>query len=122
MDETGTSLYYHPGLLTGGRLEHDCSPERGVGYYAEVLLCLGPFCKRPLEATLRGVTHREGDPSPELLKASALPVLKRSERQIKILGFSLSLSRSLSSTLNHRNMFIAELCRVFKATWEKGGN
>ncbi len=77
VDETGTSLYYHPGLLLGGKLDHDCSPLRGVGYYLEVLLCLGPFCKNPIDATLRGVTNKAGDASPDLLKASALPILKR---------------------------------------------
>lgn len=58
-------------------MEHDCSLERGVGYFLEALLCLGPFCKNPLDATLRGVTNNRLDASPDLLRHSGLPVLKR---------------------------------------------
>lgn len=59
----GTSLYYQPGLLYGGSLEHDCSPSRGIGYYLESLLCLAPFMKHPLKIVLRGVTNDQVDPS-----------------------------------------------------------
>ena len=66
-----------PGILIGGKVEHDCSPERGVGYYLEMLMSLGAFCKNPLNVTLRGVTNNALDPSPDLLKQASLPVLKR---------------------------------------------
>lgn len=59
----GTTLYYQPGLLYGGSLEHDCSPSRGIGYYLESLLCLAPFMKHPLKIVLRGVTNDQVDPS-----------------------------------------------------------
>lgn len=75
VNETGTTLNYSPGLLIGGKIEHDCSLERGIGYYLEPLLALAPFCKNPLNITLRGVTNTDTDPSPDLLKQSALPVL-----------------------------------------------
>ena len=75
VNETGTSLTYSPGLLTGGKVEHDCSLERGIGYYLEPLLALAPFCKNPLNVVLRGVTNNDLDPSPDLLKQNALPVL-----------------------------------------------
>ncbi len=75
VNETGTTLNYSPGLLIGGKVEHDCSLERGIGYYLEPLLTLAPFCKHPLKVTLRGVTNNDVDPSPDLLKQSALPVL-----------------------------------------------
>lgn len=55
--DTGTSLYYSPGLLTGGEIEHDCSLERGIGYYLEFLMALAPFCKNPLSIKLKGVTN-----------------------------------------------------------------
>merc|ERR1712179_705735 len=77
VSETGTSLSYRPGILTGGKIEHDCCPERGVGYYLEVLLMIGFYCKNPLHVILRGVTNNQQDPSPELLKFSALAVLKK---------------------------------------------
>lgn len=59
VNETGTSLYYQPGLLSGGTIEHECCKLRGLGYYLEVLMGLGPFCKKPLSIVLRGVTNNE---------------------------------------------------------------
>uniref|UniRef100_A0A8D2E0Y4 RNA terminal phosphate cyclase like 1 n=1 Tax=Sciurus vulgaris TaxID=55149 RepID=A0A8D2E0Y4_SCIVU len=63
INQTGTTLYYQPGLLYGGSLEHDCSVLRGIGYYLEGLLCLAPFMKHPLKIVLRGVTNDQVDPS-----------------------------------------------------------
>uniref|UniRef100_A0A5F9CXP4 RNA terminal phosphate cyclase like 1 n=1 Tax=Oryctolagus cuniculus TaxID=9986 RepID=A0A5F9CXP4_RABIT len=63
INQTGTTLYYQPGLLYGGSLEHDCSVLRGIGYYLESLLCLAPFMKHPLKIILRGVTNDQVDPS-----------------------------------------------------------
>lgn len=57
LGETGTSLYYNPGLLAGGEVEHDCGLERGIGYYLEAVMALAPFCKSPLSLKLRGVTN-----------------------------------------------------------------
>lgn len=76
VSETGTTLFYQPGLLIGGKLEHDCNPDRGIGYYLEPLMYLGPFCKHPLNVTLKGVTNNQTDPSPDLLRGSNMPVLK----------------------------------------------
>jgi RNA 3'-terminal phosphate cyclase-like protein len=77
VSETGTTLFYQPGLLTGGKIEHDCSLERGIGYFLEPLMSLAPFCKNPVHAVLRGVTNNQTDPSPDLLKSSGLPIFKR---------------------------------------------
>ncbi|KAK3924900.1 putative RNA 3'-terminal phosphate cyclase-like protein [Frankliniella fusca] len=77
VNETGTSLYYQPGLLIGGTLEHECCKQRGIGYYLEVLMGLGPFCKKPLSIILRGVTNNEMDPSVDSVKLSAMPTLKK---------------------------------------------
>ena len=67
------------GLLTGGKVEHQCSLDRSIGYYLEPLMCLGAFCKNPLEVNLFGVSNNQNDPSPDLLKCSAMPILKRSK-------------------------------------------
>ncbi|XP_050685071.1 probable RNA 3'-terminal phosphate cyclase-like protein [Leptidea sinapis] len=75
LSETGTSLYFQPGILIGGQLTHTCCTQRGIGYYLEVLLALGPFCKEPLNAVLQGVTHHDLDVSVDKVKAAALPVL-----------------------------------------------
>ncbi|KAJ8915742.1 hypothetical protein NQ315_004554 [Exocentrus adspersus] len=77
LDETGTSLYFQPGLLYGGAIDHDCSLQRGIGYYLEALYMLGLFCKQPLVATLRGVTSNPIDPSVDLMKTSMLQTLKK---------------------------------------------
>ena len=77
VNETGTAIHYDPGLLYGGTIEHDCCVQRSVSYYLEPLLALGPFCKLPLNLTLRGVTSDQNDPSIDIIRCSSLPVLKR---------------------------------------------
>ena len=63
INETGTSLYFMPGMLTGGKCEFDCQLARSMGYYLQVLMCLAPFFKQPLEITLNGVTNDPIDAS-----------------------------------------------------------
>ncbi|XP_061590290.1 RNA 3'-terminal phosphate cyclase-like protein [Cololabis saira] len=77
INQTGTTVFYQPGLLYGGSVEHDCNPQRSVGYYLEALLMLAPFMKTSLKATLRGVTNDPTDPTVDLLKSTALPLMKR---------------------------------------------
>jgi len=77
VNETGTTLQFVPGSLLGGRVEHQCALTRGVGYYLEPILALAPFCKTPLHLALSGVTQHKLDPSPDMIKSSCLPVLKR---------------------------------------------
>jgi RNA 3'-terminal phosphate cyclase-like protein len=64
-------------MLFGGKVEHDCKLERSIGYYLQVLICLAPFCKNPLEITLNGVTNDPDDVSVDLIKYSGLPILRR---------------------------------------------
>lgn len=59
----GTTLYYQPGLIEGGSIQHECNPQRSIGYYIEPLLLLAPFSKYPFKLTLTGVTHGPDDPS-----------------------------------------------------------
>ncbi|XP_071445660.1 RNA 3'-terminal phosphate cyclase-like protein [Hetaerina americana] len=77
VNETGTELNFRPGLLVGGKVHHVCSNQRGIGYYLEVLLCLGPFCKVPLDVVLRGATNHKLDPSIEAVRSASLPVIKK---------------------------------------------
>ena len=63
-----TKLHYQPGMLNGGEFVHDCDRERSIGYYLELLLCLAPFMKVPLNARLRGVTNSPTDPSVSIFK------------------------------------------------------
>jgi RNA 3'-terminal phosphate cyclase-like protein len=50
-------------MLSGGHVKHVCNPQRSIGYYLEVLLCLAAFTKEPIKATLQGVTNNQFDPS-----------------------------------------------------------
>eukprot|EP00794_Sanderia_malayensis_P008069 gene8069-8932_t len=73
----GTSLMYKPGLLLGGAVEHDCSCQRSIGYYLEAVILLAPFCKKPLNLTLRGITNDQNDPSVDIIKYVTLAILKK---------------------------------------------
>ncbi|KAB0790286.1 hypothetical protein PPYR_15375 [Photinus pyralis] len=77
LNETGTSVFFQPGLLHGGTVQHECSLQRGVGYYLEVLVMLGLFCKVPLNVTLRGVTNYCLDPSADHILHGFLPCLRK---------------------------------------------
>ncbi|XP_077267082.1 RNA terminal phosphate cyclase 1 [Temnothorax americanus] len=77
LNETGTNIYYNPGLLNGGELEHDCSLQRGIGYYLEAVMILAPFCKNPIDLKLRGVTNNTIDPSVDRIQTAGIPILKR---------------------------------------------
>lgn len=102
INKSGTAVSFKPGILHGGVIHHDCNLERGIGtkiigqifqktlqfqwylihtfldflgYYLDVLIALGPFCKIPINATLRGVTNSKDCPSVDHIKSSALPNL-----------------------------------------------
>ncbi|XP_062333528.1 RNA 3'-terminal phosphate cyclase-like protein [Osmerus eperlanus] len=77
INQTGTMLFYQPGLLYGGTIEHECNIQRSIGFYLEALLMLAPFMKNPLRATLKGVTNDPVDPSVDLLKSTAIPLMKQ---------------------------------------------
>ncbi|KAJ7986878.1 hypothetical protein DPEC_G00332970 [Dallia pectoralis] len=77
INQTGTVLFYQPGLLIGGSVEHDCNTQRSVGYYLEALLMMAPFMKMPLKAVLKGVTNDPTDPSVDQLKYSSIPLMRR---------------------------------------------
>ncbi|GAB1605437.1 RNA 3'-terminal phosphate cyclase-like protein [Argonauta hians] len=77
INETGTTITFHPGMLSGGSFDHECDNGRALTYYLEPLFCLAPFTKKPLRVVLRGITHSLDDASVDHVKFSSLPVLKR---------------------------------------------
>ncbi|KAH8344705.1 hypothetical protein KR067_003897 [Drosophila pandora] len=77
LNPAGTSVMFSPGLLHGGPIHHDCCVQRGIGYYLDALIALGPFCKNPLQCNLRGVTNSKDSPSVDHIKGAALTLLKR---------------------------------------------
>ena len=57
INETGTSVKYAPGTITGGPIEHDCSKsDRGIGWFIDGVLPLVPFGNKAVALTLLGVT------------------------------------------------------------------
>ena len=74
---TGVAVRFAPGVLTGGRVEHECGGGRSCGWFLEGVLPLAMWGKAPLTLELRGVTHDDRDASPDLLRLGALPVLWR---------------------------------------------
>mmetsp|Transcript_26188 Transcript_26188/g.36162 ORF Transcript_26188/g.36162 Transcript_26188/m.36162 type:complete len:361 (+) Transcript_26188:211-1293(+) len=77
INETGTSLKYRPGLISGGRaLSHDCGLARSMGYFLEPLLCLSLFGKKAVSITLSGVTNDPVDPCVDTFRTVTLPLLR----------------------------------------------
>nr|XP_031864084.1 18S rRNA biogenesis protein RCL1 [Kwoniella shandongensis]KAA5531156.1 18S rRNA biogenesis protein RCL1 [Kwoniella shandongensis] len=73
---TGTSFLFHPGLLPGGSFTHTCHVGRSLGYYLELLIPLAPFCKKPFDINLYGVTGEEGrDMTVDMIRTVTLPHL-----------------------------------------------
>ena len=78
INESGTALKYKPGIVTGGRrIRHDCGSSRGIGYFLEMVLCVGLFAKKPVDVTLVGVTNDDAEISVDTFRAVTLPILKR---------------------------------------------
>jgi RNA 3'-terminal phosphate cyclase-like protein len=77
LNDSGTSLLYVPGLLDGGAIQHECCIEKGIGYYLDVLVALGPFCKNALDVKLTGVTNSIDSPSVDHIKYACLPIVKK---------------------------------------------
>eukprot|EP01139_Manchomonas_bermudensis_P005059 Amastigsp_a174597_186.p1 type:complete len:371 gc:universal Amastigsp_a174597_186:1-1113(+) len=88
INETGTCVTYTPGLIVGGRFTHDCAHSRGIGYFLEALVVLAPFGKKPIVATLRGITNESIDLSIDVIRTAMIPLLKEfgieDEPEIKI--------------------------------------
>ena len=76
IDETGTRVKIKPGVIVGGRVEHLCSLQRGVGYMVEALLLLAPFAKKQMEVTLHGITNNQDDIGVDILRTNSITLLK----------------------------------------------
>lgn len=94
INATGTQLRFQPGVLLGGHIKHHCPvtteedkdkeeenehiKARSIGWYLEGILPFAPFGKEALTLQLTGVTDgtQHLDPSPDYLRASAIPLYK----------------------------------------------
>ena len=66
ISKTGTRLNFKPGIIDtneGVEVEHECSLERSITYYLEVICILGVFGKTQLSLTLNGNTDDYVDQS-----------------------------------------------------------
>ncbi|KAI7844417.1 hypothetical protein COHA_002011 [Chlorella ohadii] len=79
INETGTSLRYKPGFVTGGGLgiEHDCGTGRAIGWFLEPLACLALWGKKPLTITLRGITNDNVDCGVDVWRTVTFPLLRQ---------------------------------------------
>ena len=72
---TGTSVLLKPGVIAGGKVVHECSLTRGIGYWLEWVVVLAPFAKKELALTLKGVTNMDGDLGVDSVRTVTLPHL-----------------------------------------------
>lgn len=72
---TGTSFLFHPGVIAGGTVVHQCPVSHGVGWFLEPMLMLGPWGKKDLQLTLKGVTTDARNASVDVIRTSLLPHL-----------------------------------------------
>ena len=76
INETGTALKFRPGLLTGGRIQHDCGTSRSIGWFVEAIIPLCIFAKESVRLSLTGITNDALDLSVDTLRAVTLPLLR----------------------------------------------
>ncbi|KAI8866933.1 18S rRNA biogenesis protein [Ramicandelaber brevisporus] len=75
---TGTTLTYRPGVIIGGRIEHECPLQyRAIGYYLEALIALAPFGKVNMNARLTGITNDNIDVTVDTLRIVTLVHLRK---------------------------------------------
>ncbi|CAG8546856.1 4346_t:CDS:2 [Funneliformis mosseae] len=73
----GTTILYKPGVITGGKIYHDCGTSRAIGYFLEPLIALAPFGKQPFDLTFNGITNDNVDISMDSIRTVTLLQLKR---------------------------------------------
>ncbi|CAG8437219.1 5076_t:CDS:2 [Diversispora eburnea] len=93
---TGTSVLYKPGVITGGKINHDCGISRAIGYFLEPLIALAPFAKNPFNLTLTGITNDNIDISVDTIRTVTLLQLGRFVTEE---GLELKISKRGSAPL-----------------------
>jgi RNA 3'-terminal phosphate cyclase-like protein len=68
---------YHPGIIIGGDVVHNCHESKPVGYYIESMLFLAPFSKKKFSIVFKGVTSSKGDAGAEGIRWGLLPVMEK---------------------------------------------
>lgn len=83
---------FSPGTLYGGDFEFNCGNERCISYFLEPIILLAPFCKIPINATLKGITNMPEELSVDAINSTWLPVFSRfipsdDDLHIKVIQF-----------------------------------
>ncbi|KDN45735.1 18S rRNA biogenesis protein [Tilletiaria anomala UBC 951] len=73
---TGTSIFLKPGIVSGGKVTHDCGADKSISWYLEWIICLAPFAKRELHLTLKGITTHYNELGADILRTVTLPHLQ----------------------------------------------
>ena len=98
INETGTALKFKPGIITGGRIKHDCGQAdaqnpnlqcRSIGWFVEGIIPLAVFAKDPVHLQLSGITNDALDLSVDVLTNVTLPLL----RNFGVEGATLKLKK-----------------------------
>ena len=102
INESGTALKYYPGLITGGRITHDCGNildanndndsnklNRSIGWFLEGIIPLALFAKNPVQLILTGITNDALDLSVDILLNVTFPLL----RNFGVEGASLKIKK-----------------------------
>ena len=99
INETGTTLRFKPGILTGSSsgsstgtgkvVTHDCGTSRSIGWFIEGILPIALFCKTPVSLVLTGITNDGIDLSVDILRAVTFPLLQN----FGIWGITMNVKR-----------------------------
>lgn len=74
---TGTTIIYHPGIIIGGEIVHNCHESKPVGYYIESMLFLAPFSKKKFNIIFKGITSSKTDSGIEGIRWGLLPIMEK---------------------------------------------
>jgi RNA 3'-terminal phosphate cyclase-like protein len=77
-------------MLNGGKFDFDCGNTRCLSYFLEALLLLAPFCGKPIEASLTGITNWSGELSVDAIRACWLPVFNKFILDDELLGLKVT--------------------------------
>jgi RNA 3'-terminal phosphate cyclase-like protein len=76
-------------MLNGGKVDFDCGNSRCLSYFLEMLVLLAPFCGKPIEARLTGITNWDGQLSVDAIRACWLPVFNKFILDDDLLGIKV---------------------------------
>ena len=89
INEIGTVLKFKPGIITGGRISHDCGTSRSIGWFIEGIIPLVVFAKFPVILNMTGITNDALDISVDILRNVTFPLM----RNFGIEGMAIDVKR-----------------------------